>query len=412
MRIGVFHPGTQRIQEISLVFQELGWLVWCATGVYYKPDSPTYRWVHHIPSMCRQPILRELGKRRNARLADDKVVTHGAPEWTHLIAARLPVLRAHSRQFERMRTRMFGRWLADSPLLDEVDAVYGFNGMSLEVFRAAKAAGIKCILDQTSAYSGYNERLVREEAMLLPEFGRRSLLDRVSHLHWAAAREREELRLADLVVTGSEHSRRSLAGAGVDMGKVCIIGNVSTAPARLFEQRDQMGPLRLLYVGAVAASKGIRYLLDAMRLLEDIPVGLTLVGAMEVPSRDLLRYEGLFRYQSRVPRDQLWEIYESSHVFVFPSLTEGFARVLVEAASMGLPCVATTSSGGDELIGRDECGILVPPRDAASLASAVRRLCNAPDLRFRLSQAARERSLKFNFARYVDRIRKAVESFV
>ena len=410
LRVGVFHPGTQRIQEVSLAFQRGQMLEWCATGVYYKPSRGCYRWVSHLPRRIQRPILRELHKRRLDELEDDRVLTHGVGEWIHLLMMRSPLVSRYAHFIERWRTMEFGRWLASSALLSTVDVVYGFNEMSLEAFRHAKAIGKLCVLDQTSAFSGYNECVLREELQHERSFGKEVLRHRIRHLQWAATREREELRIADLVVTGSKFSMQTLAETGVNMAKVKVVGNVSTAPRRVLVPRRTNTRVRLLYVGTVTPSKGIRYLLDAMRMLTDLSIELTMIGALDMPLTDLKPYDGLFTYRPRVPRSELWEMYATADLFVFPSLSEGFARVLLEAASMGLPLVATTSSGADLIIGQNECGLLVPPRNAVALAEAIRKICIDRRLREQMSRRAWERSREFDFDNYTKRLLSAVAS--
>jgi glycosyltransferase involved in cell wall biosynthesis len=70
---------------------------------------------------------------------------------------------------------------------------------------------------------------------------------------------------------------------------------------------------------------------------------------------------------------------------------EGIPVVLMEGMSSGLPVVASGISGIPELVQDGTSGLLVPPRDAAALADALRRLYDDPQLRRRLGAAARER---------------------
>lgn len=407
MKVGVFHPGTQRIQEVSLAFQRWGMLTWCATGVYYKSGNPPYSWVGRLPQCLRQPMLRELLKRRDDKLEDARVVTHGAGEWVHLLAYRVPLARRAHRFFERARTIEFGHWLARSARLREVDAVYGFNGMSLEVFRAAKATGKACILDQTSAHSGYHERILREEAGRVPNFGNSNDASFCRHLCWMARREREEYRLADLILTGSDFSKRTLAEGGANLDKVHVVGNVTTAPVHTFCERPPKQKVRFLYVGSVSSSKGIRYLVEAMQLVREVPIELLMVGRLGVRQSELAPYAGLIQHHPHVPRSELWNVYKSADVFVFPSLSDGFGRVLLEAASMSLPIIATTACGADQIIRNSDCGILVPPGDARALAAAIRTIASDAQLRAEMGRRACERSKDFTFDNYARRVVQA-----
>ncbi|MCX6567247.1 MAG: glycosyltransferase family 4 protein [Candidatus Aminicenantes bacterium] len=76
-------------------------------------------------------------------------------------------------------------------------------------------------------------------------------------------------------------------------------------------------------------------------------------------------------------------------IFVLPSLWEGLPLVLIEAAGLGKPIIATDIDGSREIIRDGETGLLVPPADPAALAGAVRRLLEDAALARRLGEKAR-----------------------
>ena len=74
-------------------------------------------------------------------------------------------------------------------------------------------------------------------------------------------------------------------------------------------------------------------------------------------------------------RRDVREILASSDVFVLPSFyREGIPRVLLEAASMGLPLIATSTPGCEDVVRDGENGFLVSPHDPGSLARAIENL--------------------------------------
>lgn len=77
-------------------------------------------------------------------------------------------------------------------------------------------------------------------------------------------------------------------------------------------------------------------------------------------------------------------------LFVLASDTEGLSNAILEAQACGLPVVATKVGGNPDLVD-DECGALVPPRAPEELATAMRDLLDAPDLRARMGARARAR---------------------
>ena len=73
---------------------------------------------------------------------------------------------------------------------------------------------------------------------------------------------------------------------------------------------------------------------------------------------------------------------------------EGIPVVLMEAMSSGVPVVASGISGIPVLVEDGKSGLLVPPRDAGSLADALERMHGAPALRERLGQAGRDKVVR------------------
>jgi glycosyltransferase involved in cell wall biosynthesis len=78
-----------------------------------------------------------------------------------------------------------------------------------------------------------------------------------------------------------------------------------------------------------------------------------------------------------------------AHIVCLPSYREGLPKVLLEAAACARALVATDAPGCREIVRHGENGLLVPLRDAASLADAIERLLGDPVLRFRMGQKGR-----------------------
>jgi sugar transferase (PEP-CTERM/EpsH1 system associated) len=92
-------------------------------------------------------------------------------------------------------------------------------------------------------------------------------------------------------------------------------------------------------------------------------------------------------------RSDVPELLRCLDLFVLSSLNEGISNTILEAMASGLPVVATRVGGNAELVNDGVTGALVPPGDAAALASALRRYLREPPLRRAHAQAARERVL-------------------
>ena len=72
----------------------------------------------------------------------------------------------------------------------------------------------------------------------------------------------------------------------------------------------------------------------------------------------------------RLPHSRLGELYRTADVFVFPSLFEGFGKVVLEALASGLPVITTLNVADESCVVNGENGFRVPPGEPSMLAPA------------------------------------------
>lgn len=94
-------------------------------------------------------------------------------------------------------------------------------------------------------------------------------------------------------------------------------------------------------------------------------------------------------WQSNIRR-----IYGAADIVLLPSLFEGLSRSLIEAHSMGVPCVVSNVKGNREVV-TDDTGFRCTPTNAASYASALAMLIDSPVLRTQMGYAARKRAEEY-----------------
>jgi glycosyltransferase involved in cell wall biosynthesis len=153
-----------------------------------------------------------------------------------------------------------------------------------------------------------------------------------------------------------------------------------------------------LEIGAVARlepQKGLPYLLEAMAMLPRTPrARLWIVG--EGPDGPTLREQTSRLGLSDIvqwlgARRDVPALMARFDLLVLPSLWEGLPNAVLEAMAARRAVVATDVDGTPEAALHGETALLVPPRDPAALAEAMRRLLQDPDLRRRFGEAGRKR---------------------
>ena len=167
-----------------------------------------------------------------------------------------------------------------------------------------------------------------------------------------------------------------------------------------------MDSFKLIYVGRVSREKDLDILAaafkKALQAMGGRDVRLVIVG--DGPYRTEMEndLQGLPALFTGVLHDEaLAAAYASADLFVFPSTTDTFGNVVLEAQASGLPVIVSDKGGPGENIVPGKTGIIVPGRDVDSLALAIGELCADPDRVKRMGEAARlfaeERSFGSSF---------------
>lgn len=165
---------------------------------------------------------------------------------------------------------------------------------------------------------------------------------------------------------------------------------VSAALAGRAELRRTLGLTRFtaLYVGRLSPEKGLATLLSATRDL-DIDVVLVGSGPQEAELRAVASPN--VRFVGQVDRDGLVPWYAVADAFVLSSDSEPWGMVLNEAASAGLPLVASEAAGAAwDLVDEGVNGYRFPAGDSAALAAALVRLVGDPGMRARAQVRSRQ----------------------
>jgi glycosyltransferase involved in cell wall biosynthesis len=204
----------------------------------------------------------------------------------------------------------------------------------------------------------------------------------------------------DTVFVNSEEYRQSWIKRGFDPAKLKILPRgLDTElfhPARrdsaFFEKFGASnGEVRLLYVGRISREKDLDLLADAYRRLrkEGLPVQLFVVGHgpySEALAKSLP--EAFFTGYLR--GTDLATAYASADIFVFPSTTDTFGNVILEAQACGLPVVVSDSGGPKELVVDRANGLITKSHDVEDFTRAIRALVTDPALRERMANSARD----------------------
>jgi len=291
---------------------------------------------------------------------------------------------------------------------------FAYDTGALETMEWCRERGIKCVLNQMDP-NRVEAELVHAEEKQWPDWAAHPTAVPEEYFQ---RREREWV-LADRIVVNSEFSRQALLRQGVAAEKLAVIPLCYEAEAgkRKVESGNELqisdfkistlSPLRVLFLGQVILRKGIQYLIEAAKLLSKENIHFDVVGSVGISREAVASAPGNMTFHGRAGRDRAADWYRRSHLFVLPTLSDGFAITQLEAMAHGLPVIATPCCG--EVVSDGADGFIVPPRDAGALERTFQRYLAEPDLLKEQRKAALEKSGRFTLDRLAENLRKLEE---
>jgi len=315
-------------------------------------------------------------------LPPDKVSTFPWLMGPAMFAARLGFAGLQDR-LNMSTIETFDRWMAAR--LEPCGVFHCLSQFGTYSHRTARERfGALCVCDRGSAHILYQDEILRDECarMGAPYAGPDPRL---------VARELAEYDFCDLIALPSRFSMQSFVEHGVPREKLRLVPyGVDLDMFRPLAKTDKV--FRVIYAGAISIRKGVSYLLEAVAGARIPGLETWLVGNVDPEMRPVLaRYEGSFRHVPAVARQRLPEYYAQGSVFVIASIEEGLALVQAQAMACGLPVIATTNSGAEDLFTDGVEGFIVPIRDAEALREKIVFLYEHPEARERMAAAALDR---------------------
>lgn len=186
--------------------------------------------------------------------------------------------------------------------------------------------------------------------------------------------------------------------------------------AERYQLSDQK--INVLYVGRLSAEKSIMLLIDAVKALPitlRFKIQVFIVGDGPIRHEleaEIKKYHLPIHLLGFLEGESLAQIYQASDLFFFPSSTETFGNVILEALSSGLPVIGANAGGVKELVVSAHNGILCPANHIDSFVEALIFLLSNPSVRKYYGQNARNAAMKFNWNHIFDDFALNLETII
>lgn len=205
----------------------------------------------------------------------------------------------------------------------------------------------------------------------------------------------------DEITVPSESTRRQLEDNGIDGAKIKLLPRWVNTDFYTPAYRDNAfyrgtavdKGLKFLYVGRVSKEKNLLLLAESFRHVHDSNPAARLIVAGDGPFRaemETLLSDLPVVFLGFVEGEKLARAYASADVFVFPSATDTWGNVVLEAQASGLPVIVTDQGGPRELMADRKTGYVVAANDRQALVQAMLRFQEHPNMAKEMGEAARQ----------------------
>ena len=150
--------------------------------------------------------------------------------------------------------------------------------------------------------------------------------------------------------------------------------------------------LKLLYVGRVSKEKNLPLLVRTFNTINESRPDVQMIVVGDGPYLEEMKQALADKsciFTGYLDGDDLCAVYASSDLFVFPSTTDTFGNVVLEAQASGIPVIVTDAGGPQENMLPGQTGLVVKADDEAGFTEAILSLIDDPVTRRRMSQEAR-----------------------
>ena len=297
---------------------------------------------------------------------------------------------------------------------NNINIIYSYEDCSRESFKVAKLNDIKTIYDLASPYWRLKKKILDEEIKLQPDWN----LSSTEILSEKKCKNKdEELNLSDQVIVASSFAAKSLELLNFKKKpniKIIPYG-IDSPKEKFINKREKNETFKIFFAGRPTLSKGIQYVIKSLEHL-DFPWEIEVAGSIpENPSKISKKMNLFFKderckFLGQIPNEELLKKMKKSHVFLFPSLFEGFGQVLLESFSCGLPVVTTFNTAGSDIIENNKNGFLTPIRDTKITTQILYDLYKNDEFRRSIAENAFLSINKFSWENYQKELSKIIKS--
>lgn len=265
----------------------------------------------------------------------------------------------------------------------------GWSGMSLQAIRRAKRLGMITIVERGSSHIQYQNEILTEE---YGRFGKTFSIDKR-----VIEKELLEYAEADYISVPSKFACNSFISRGFAASKLVLNNYGFGEPGGIPANTDAPAKFKILYLGKLSVQKGLHYLFQALEnlVIPETEYEVQFIGSAEPEIEALARRHKKpnWTFSGHINYYELPPYLAQCSLAVQPSLQEGLSMVIPQMLAAGIPVIASTNSGGEDVIREGETGFVVPVRSPEAITDRIMYLYKNPE---RLAEMRRQASLSLH----------------
>jgi glycosyltransferase involved in cell wall biosynthesis len=268
---------------------------------------------------------------------------------------------------------LFDIWVAWKIKRSNADVFIGWSGMSLRSIKAAQKKGMIAIVERGSSHILFQNNILKEEyKKFRKEFNIHPKIIET---------ELKEYEEADYISIPSLYVQQTFTDRGFSKNKL-VLNNYGSnfSIQEVIKEKSYLNKFTILYVGSLTVRKGLIYLFEALQNI-DIPESefeVHFIGTVADEMKETVKKfkKSNWIFIGQIEQSKLVQFITKASVAIQPSLEEGLSMVIPQILNCGVPVIATTNTGGEDLIVEGKNGFIVPIRNTNVIKEKIEYLWN------------------------------------
>lgn len=400
-KVSIVIPMQQHSYQTAIGLSRANKLDRYYTTIYYNSKKFVYRFLEFV---LPKDLLRRMHDRCVGEINQYVSTYAQLIALFSLFASRCKLLKKHEMLIRKVMFSLYASKVAKDIKKRGTKYVWSFDSWSLDFYKALEKQDVKVvkILDMASTAVPTIHRIIHEEYNKNKPFSNSYLRTMIMYSDEMCKTYEEEFRYADYFLSPSVWVDKSLLAAGVPSER--IISLPHGVNVERFTPKDDNYNLghtvRFLFVGRCEGAKGIYYLLEAFRQLQEYDIELLMVGDTFTWENDIVNYTNNVRTLGLKRNDEMPEVYKNADVFILSSLWEGSALSMMEAMASGMPVIASSHSCAPDMVVDGVEGFVYDPYSINELKECITWYVNNREKIISMGKAARRKTEQYTWEQY------------